>query len=422
MGMKIESKKTPEAEDEEAAASMGEATSSSAVDKKSKKKKEKKSKKSKSKKRSREEKEEDEEEVQQVTENKHGSNNDNTDPTKDSAKRQRKAERLAKKTDILSQIPTVDPETGIPYSKIQLRRMKRRVKNGLAPIATEEEEREIRAREKRERLEEEALYASGTTANEDENENAADANDNADEDDVDNDDEKESNDRTDQEDEVEEAREVEPKEDEEGTTSEEPKPKKKNHNPPSKNTPRSKPVPPDYVCMACNNELPDFKPHWIYDCPIKKTRKGCNQVAKRLRGLHDPPSRKVFVSGLPFDCNEGSVKRFFEESMLEKSRGDGAVAELVHCKLLKFEDSQRCKGTAFLTFDSDEGAKLALTLNGSNWKEVEEPGTKSKTSKKNKKKMDVGEGKNKELKLKVTKVLNRHVTKRAKTKGGQRGR
>ena len=68
--------------------------------------------------------------------------------------------------------------------------------------------------------------------------------------------------------------------------------------------------------------------------------------------------------------------------------------------------STRCKGQAFLTFDSDLGAKLALKLNGSAWEDVEEPGVSAK------KKKNGSSDKTKELKLKVTKVLNRHMTKK----------
>lgn len=136
-------------------------------------------------------------------------------------------------------------------------------------------------------------------------------------------------------------------------------------------------------------------------------------MPKKLRGLHDPASRKVFVSGLPFECDEGLVKRFFEESM-----GEGNSSELLHLKLLKFEDSKRCKGQAFLTFDSDEGAKLALKLNGSIWKDIEEPGTSTaksdKKKKGGKKGGDVVVGEKKQLKLRVTKMMNRHVTKQKK--------
>ena len=340
------------------------------------KKKSKKKKKSKSsKKRSLEEEEDD--------------GDDDTAASKSSSKvdrATRKAMKKEQKEALMAKIPKLDPD-GIPYNKIQIRRMLRRVKHGLDPVATEEEEKEIREREKREKAEEERLlFAERNDEEEDDQEedNEGDKDGEAD------------NAKSDQE--------------EEATASKEAAQDvpRKSHNPPPKKTKRNKPVPPDYVCQACQNNLPDFTPHWIYDCPNKVTQRGCNSVAKKLRGLHDPPSRKVFVSGLPFECTEGHVKRFFEQNM------DGSDAtesiELVHCKLLKFEDSNRCKGQAFLTFDSDEGAKIALQLNGATWEDVEEPGVATKKKKKNSAKES--SDKKKELKLKVTKVLNRHVTKK----------
>ncbi|KAL9186740.1 hypothetical protein ACHAXT_010460 [Thalassiosira profunda] len=323
------------------------------------------------------------------------------------ARAAKKAAKAAAKSEVLDQLPKVDGD-GIPYSKLQIRRMLRRVKHGLPPIATEEEEQEIRRREKRERIEEEALYS----ATADDAGNAGQGGDT--EGDVAIAGEDRENEP--QEPEAPEAEEHSDDNEEEAVDDE---PKRKYHNPPSKKTKRSKPVPPDYVCMACNNKLDDFTPHWIYDCPRKKTQKGCNQVAKKLRGLHDPPERKVFVSGLPFDCDEGLVKRYFEEGMREKFEADvggdgggewGEEHDMVHCKLLKFDDSKRCKGTGFLTFGGDAGAKLALKLNGAVWKEVDEPGTASK--KKKKKGAKGGEEReHKELRLKVAKVLNRRVTK-----------
>ena len=205
--------------------------------------------------------------------------------------------------------------------------------------------------------------------------------------------------------------------------------------PPAKRAKRNKPVPPDYVCMACKNRAAPSgidanppTPHWIYDCPLKKTQRGCNKIAKKLRGLHDPPSRKVFVGGLPFDCDEGSVKSFFDDGLSKTSTyGDGVV----HVKLLKFEDSKRCKGQAFVTFDTDEGAAAAMSkMNGSLWREAVEPGIATANGKKKKNKgkteEDVaaggGEGSKRELRLKVTRALNRFVTgtKRTGTGGGRK--
>merc|ERR1719221_1642498 len=99
---------------------------------------------------------------------------------------------------------------------------------------------------------------------------------------------------------------------------------------------------------------------------MKQTKKGCNQLTKRLRGLNAPSDHKVFVSGLPFECTEKDVKQYFDEA-IDSDR----QVNLVHCKLLKFEDSKRCKGQAFLTFDSSEGAEMALKLNNSAWRQID---------------------------------------------------
>merc|ERR1712216_23455 len=93
--------------------------------------------------------------------------------------------------------------------------------------------------------------------------------------------------------------------------------------------------------------------------------------------------------------------------------------ELVHCKLLKFEDSKRCKGNGFLTFDTDDAAKLAIKcMNSKVWKDIEEPGISSKKTKKGK---DVKITEKKELKIKVVPVFNRFVTKNKKWEGGNKG-
>jgi hypothetical protein len=284
------------------------------------------------------------------------------------SKQDKKAQKKAKESHLLSQIPTHDPD-GIPYNKIQIRRMKRRVKHGLNPIPTEEEEREIQKRVEEEKREVEELFADRTEKEEDDNVDDGSGNEEDGKDD--------------------------------GDSEEEPN---DDNNKPAKTEPiykkaRTKPVPSDYICSACQNKCPNFTPHWIYDCPSKITQKGCNTKSKKIRGLHDPASRKVFVSGLPFDVTERGVKGYFEK-----------VGEVVHVKLLKFEDSQRCKGQGILTFDTDGGARAALKLNGEVW--VEEESSSGGGGKKKKKKEEKKEGK--ELRLKVSKVLNRFVTKKQK--------
>ena len=312
------------------------------------------------------------------------------------ARAAKKSAKSAEKKNLESKIPKVD-EDGIPYNKIQIRRMMRRVKNGLDPIATEEEEREIREREKRERVEEEALYAEVHRDNKDEEEEE----DNMDEDD---DGKDEGNNDA-----------------EEGEEGEAPPPKKKKHgkyhNPPPKGTKRSKPVPSDYTCMACNNKCPNFTPHWIYDCPMKKTVKGCNVVAKKLRGFSEPDNTKVFVDGLPWVCNEGYVRRFFEEGL----KDSGAQLVRIHLPLSNKDQSDKnnCKGFAFLTFDSEKSAlEVIRTMNVSVWKDIDAPGKSSRSGGSGKKK---DEGQKKELKLRVTKMLSRRATaKKGAKKGGGR--
>ncbi|KAL7490138.1 hypothetical protein ACHAW6_015940 [Cyclotella cf. meneghiniana] len=308
-----------------------------------------------------------------------------------------KSSKKQAKAELLTKIPTHDPE-GIPYSKIQLRRMKRRVKNGLNPIPTEEEEREIERRKEEEKREVDACLFGNDVEAEETNRYDEDGDANQNEDGTDEEDEDSVNNRQE---------ELHPTNDASEKTATNTNEQHQSQ-PPSKKTKRSKPVPPDYICQACQNKPSDnteFTPHWIYDCPLKVTHRGCNAIAKRLRGLHDPPSRKVFVSGLPFDVTEGSVKRFFEENV-----SNGEDTEVIHVKLIKFEDSQRCKGQGILTFDSDEGAKAALKLNGCIWSAADASIIdKKKKGKETEKKKD-----GKQLRLKISKVLNRFVTKQKK--------
>lgn len=335
----------------------------------------------------------------------------------------RKAAKKALEQQLLLQIPTHDND-GIPYGKIQLRRMKRRVKHGLSPIPTEAEEREIRESERID----DALYYEAPARDdneEEEDEDEAPVMNGEEGDDV-FEEEGEDSSQDDKIDDEEEETEGQDNEDDTNAAA------KKNNvvsQPPTKKVKRNKPVPSDYVCQACQTRAL----HWIYDCPQKETKKGCNGIAKKLRGLHDPPSRKVFVGGLPFDCDEGMVKRFFDDGLLSSSSPSSSVIVgegVVHVKLLKFEDSKRCKGQAFLTFDTDEGATMAINkMNGAVWKEITEPGISSTIitptgkggKKQTKKNVDNEGGPKKELRLKVTRALNRFVTGVKKTGGGRGG-
>lgn len=268
----------------------------------------------------------------------------------------RKRARAEEKHKIMAELPKVD-ENGISYTKQQLRRMRKRVTRGLNPIETPAEENDRKVREAQLKREEEAELAGLIVAkdktpirqevgdkesSDEEEETAKDAS-------------------SDQEDE----------EEEEASKAASPKKKKRN-----------KEVPLDYVCSACKNET---KPaHWIYDCPKKKTVRGTNQKSKKLRGLHDPSDNKLFVSGLPFEATVGSVKSLFEKK-------SGITPTFV--KLVKFKDSERCKGQAYVSFATASAAKEARELDGTLIPNTTKP-----------------ESRKKDLKLTVGKVLNRSAT------------
>jgi len=292
-----------------------------------------------------------------------------------------KAEKKAEKEEALANVPKVD-EDGLAYTKIQIKRMVKRVKRGLDPVPTEEEERE---RNRELRLEEreaedelaDMLYKKDDKENEDEDNADEDDNDNADEGDNAEEDMDENMDDDDEE-------EVQPVQ----------QSRKHDVHPPVKKKARSKTVPADYVCSACKNAETPL--HWIYDCPNKIRQPGTNQIKRTLRGVHDPSSRKVFLSGLPFEAKGKEIENYFEKAM--------KCGKVVHCKLLTFDDTKRCKGNGFVTFETDEGARNALKLNGTIFPYDEEPkkGDKKGADKAIKK----------ELKLGVRKVLNRTLTRK----------
>jgi hypothetical protein len=290
--------------------------------------------------------------------------------TKEARRVSRQKEREARrkeKEELLANVPKVDAD-GIKYNKIQTKRMMKRVKRGLPPVPTEAEERERLRNEAQLRREEEDELA-GLTSNKDDN------------------------------DEQEEQQEIpggeENEKDDSGSEEKdtaEPVMQEEQTNP--KKAKRSKAVPHDYVCQACKNRHEPV--HWIYDCPDKKTVRGTNKKAKKLRGLHAPEPKKVFVSGLPFEVKPADVSNIFQSC--------GTVAS---CKLLKFGDTGRCNGQAYVTFDTDKAAEEALKLSGTMIDNAP-----SDDSKKKGKKSAEGE-KRKQLKLKVSKAVNRNVSKRS---------
>ena len=304
----------------------------------------------------------------------------------DDKKKQRESKK-AEKTKLLEQVPKTD-EHGIAYTKLQLRRMMKRVKRGLPPVPTPEEEQERIRQEALTRKEEEAELAGlvyrketvGGGENDDDDDEREQDEEHADSD---------IDEGHDDKDDVQQPQEPTASASHPDTT------------PPKKKTKRSKPVPSDYTCLACNNT--NQPPHWIYDCPNKITVRGTNHVSKKLKGIHNPDSKKVFVSGLPFDAKRKDVERMFQT----------CPGKLVHCKLLTFPDTERCKGQAFLSFDTEDGAKAALKLSGTTIDIDNDAGdSKKKDSKKKDSKKGAKQQTRHELKLKVSKMKNRTLTKK----------
>ena len=308
---------------------------------------------------------------------------------KDERKKERAAKKAAKKAEqaaLLEKVPKVD-EHGISYTKIQIRRMARRAKRGLPPVPTEEEEREMLRQKKLDKEEEEQELAGllHRSNREDEDEDSGEES----EGDGDEDDEVADDGEDDDEEDIAGNQEDD---DDDGSDEKEPASQPRQH-PTAKKCKRSKPVPPDYTCMACQNR--HSPAHWIYDCPEKERRPGSNHVKKKLRGLNLPSSCKVFVSGLPFEIKSRDVEKYFATS----------CGKVVHCKLLTFEDTKRCKGQAFVTFEEEESAKKALKMTGEVLDyEPEDSGKKKKKSKGD------AEMPKKALTLRVSKVKSRIAT------------
>lgn len=300
---------------------------------------------------------------------------------------EKKEERLARrreKEELMQKVPKVD-ENGIAYTKLQMKRMLKRVKQGLDPVPTEQEERDRMRREAELRREEEAELAGMIYKKENSDDEGEEPKEPEDEN-SDNDEETDHVDDSDNEEESPTADDMETNQEKSPSDEQEP---------PKKKSKRAKPVPPDYVCQACKNK--HSPAHWIYDCPDKKTVKGINHKKKKERGLHEPDSRKVFVSGLPFDVKIADVQQLFQ-----------SCGQVTSCKLIKFGDTSRCNGQAYVTFGTDEAATKALKLSGTTIDNAnEEKKTKSK-------KADAPSPKRRELKLKISRVLNRRLTQTSK--------
>jgi hypothetical protein len=313
----------------------------------------------------------------------------------DSNEHERKARKKMKresekktKEELLDLIPKKDESSGISYTKLQIRRMMKRVKRGLPPIPTAQEEEERLKNEAMLRREEKAELAGIVMTN---NESTTlDSNVNSDSESVNN-----GNDQDNvvlEDNEQRHRNPVKDDDDDDGVGDVEVF-RRERDGPNNRIPKRIKPVPPDYTCQACKNQ--HNPPHWIYDCPDKVTVRGTNEKKKRERGFHDPDSRKVFVSGLPFDVKSKDIC-----AVLEPSCG-----KISSCKLLTFQDTKRCNGQAIVTLATDQAAAMALKLSGTkiDWSIL--------SRHKSQKGRATTSDRWKDLKLKVTKVLNRAKTK-----------
>jgi len=294
------------------------------------------------------------------------------------------------KAELMKNIP-LENEDGIAYTKFQIRQMTKRVKRGLPAVATPKELDEKRQNEARLRREEEAELAglastrNATGSDEDDSD--------ADDEEVDDDGDNKDN-ENDQQAKESSAASTDICTPAQPVSSEGGKPKKK----PKQN----KPIPADYVCAACKNSHEPL--HWIYDCPFKVTVRGTNKKKKKDRGFNDPDSKKVFVSGLPFDVKAKAVEDFFSVA-----RNCGTVAGV---RLVTFADTKRCNGQAYISFDTDEGAQNAIKLSGTTLDAEALASSTDGSDSKKKRKDGESPAKRKELKLKVSKVMNRRKTKR----------
>lgn len=327
----------------------------------------KKEKKEKKRKKKRSHEEVDDEEEEEIDTKAATTTNDTSDDDDDeTTTTTRTTKKREEKKKLMAHVPERDAD-GIAYTKIQRRRMMKRVKRGLDPVPTPREESERLQNEAQLKRDEEAELDGTLFAKEEEK------------DDDSNDDEQQDT-AMDEDDNKEETTTAMPP----VVVSDGPKKDVKKQK-------RAKVVPVDYVCSACKNKHTPI--HWIYDCPDKVTMRGTNQISKKQKGVHDPDGKKVFVSGLSFEAKRKDVEGLF-----------ASCGKLTQCKLLTFEDTGRCKGQAYLTFETEASAKQALAMSGT----TVENTSGDATGKDGKPK----EIKRKELKLKVTKMLNRFATKK----------
>jgi RNA recognition motif. (a.k.a. RRM, RBD, or RNP domain) len=321
-------------------------------------------------------------------------------------KLERKRRRI-ERDEASKQVPLVNPN-GIGYTKKQIRQMKKRVSRGLSPLESEEELSERLKREavmKREEDQEMAvlLYDASQkstpipTTQDDRSveienlENCGhDINDN---DDVNTRWIKSSSSSASSQD----SQHKDPSNNQKPNPSPLELPATVERRKPT----RQKPVPEDYICSACKN---NHKPkHWIYDCPDKQTTRGGNK--RSSKGLKNPGDRKVFVSGLPFYFKSKDIIDLFQKTAKD--------IKVLDCKVLKYADTGRCKGQAYLTFSTEDGARQAIAMSGTKLDKTELAAENSPNlNYKGKLGVKKDGSQSMKLELKVSKCLNRLEAKR----------
>merc|ERR1711862_537338 len=196
---------------------------------------------------------------------------------KEDKKGKLRLKKKVEKKELLSKVPKQDVETGRSFNKAEIRRMMKRVKRGLPAIPTKDELEEMKKEEARIKREADSLVFKDSSSNNDSgNEEMVEKtnDDPMSEEEEENDESnpgaiyhEESDDEIIHRDNMEEEKIASTKNN-----------LKKNIDKNDNNIKTKKPVPKDYVCQACQNK--NLPPHWIYNCPDKVTRTGCNQKKK----------------------------------------------------------------------------------------------------------------------------------------------
>ena len=223
-------------------------------------------------------------------------------------------EKKKEKQAILNELPKVD-ENGISYTKMEIRRMMKRVKKGLSALPSDQEKRELAKHKIKEEEEWQALMYDEGLKRESVKE-------------VDTDDDGNDQDDNDQDD-----------NDQDGKGE---PPKGLNSNSQYQN----------------DGEL-----------PMSDT----NEQSKVNLGTDGDSKNKVFVSGMPFGVTHAAIEAFFRKAVVDKhTQTSSKKDKLVTCKIVRFADSGKCRGQAYVAFATEELAQKALKLDGASWPSLKE--------------------------------------------------